>query len=85
METTERIVEAYVRYVKGWATNRTSSAMVQKRRSILLLNDPVNGDRNHIEKRPSSISHSYRAPNTAKAFTPRRPQDRNKQLVARER
>ena len=66
METTERIVEAYVRYVKGWATIPNIKCDGQKEIDLFAI-DPVNGDRYHIET-TVSISQSYRAL-TAKAFT----------------
>jgi hypothetical protein len=66
METTERIVEAYVRYVKGWATIPNIKCDGQKEIDLFAI-DPVTGNRYHIET-TVSISQSYRAL-TAKAFT----------------
>ncbi len=48
METTEKIVEAYVRYVKRWAT--IPNIKCKKQREIdLLAVDPKNDNRYHIE------------------------------------
>jgi hypothetical protein len=52
METTERIVEAYVRYVKGWATIPNIPCKGQFEIDLLAV-DPVSFDRYHIE---SSVS-----------------------------
>ena len=57
METTEKIVEAYVRYVKLWATIPNIKCPGQYEIDLLAL-DPVNGDRYHIES-GVSISGSY--------------------------
>lgn len=59
MEATERIVEAYVRYVKGWATIPNIKCGGQKEIDLFAI-DPVKGDRYHIET-TVSISKSYRA------------------------
>jgi hypothetical protein len=59
METTERIVEAYVRYVKGWATIPNIKCGGQKEIDLFAIN-PANGRRYHIES-TVSISKSYRA------------------------
>jgi len=48
METTERIVEAYVRYVKGWATIPNIKCGGQKEIDLFAI-DPVSGERFHIE------------------------------------
>jgi len=48
METTERIVEAYVRYVKGWATIPNIKCKGQFEIDLLAI-DPVSLDRYHIE------------------------------------
>jgi len=47
-ETTERIVESYVRYVKGWATIPNIKCEGQYEIDLLAI-DPVSGDRYHIE------------------------------------
>ena len=52
METTEKIVEAYVRYVKRWATIPNIKCEGQFEIDLLAF-DPVNIKRYHIE---SSIS-----------------------------
>jgi len=57
METTEKIVEAYVRYVKGWATIPNIKCPGQYEIDLLAI-DPVNMDRFHIES-GVSISGSY--------------------------
>lgn len=48
METTERIVEAYVRYVKGWATIPNLRCEGQKEIDLFAI-DPVTDERWHIE------------------------------------
>jgi hypothetical protein len=48
METTERVVEAYVRYVKGWATIPNIHAKGQYEIDLLAI-DPVALTRYHIE------------------------------------
>ena len=48
METTERVVESYVRYVKGWATIPNIRCPRQLEIDLLAI-DPVNGQRYHIE------------------------------------
>ena len=66
METTEKIVEAYVRYVKGWATIPNIKCSGQYEIDLLAI-DPVNLDRYHIESGVSiSGSHSKL---TAKPFS----------------
>ena len=57
METTEKIVEAYVRYVKGWATIPNIKCPGQYEIDLLAI-DPVNLHRYHIES-GVSISGSY--------------------------
>jgi hypothetical protein len=59
METTERIVEAYVRYVKGWATIPNIKCDGQKEIDLFAIN-PKTGDRYHIET-TVSISQNFRA------------------------
>jgi hypothetical protein len=57
VETSEKIVEAYVRHVKGWAT--IPNIRCEKQREIdLLAVDPVTGRRYHIEV-SVSVSGSY--------------------------
>lgn len=48
METTEKIVEAYVRYVKGWATIPNLRCATQKEIDLFAIN-PVTDERWHIE------------------------------------
>lgn len=58
METTEKIVEAYVRYIKGWATIPNIKCKAQYEIDLLAI-DPVTDDRYHIETYVSiSGSHS---------------------------
>lgn len=47
-ETTEKIVEAYVRYVKGWATIPNIKCEGQFEIDLLAI-DPISGKRYHIE------------------------------------
>jgi len=48
METTEKIVEAYVRYVKGWATIPNIKCPGQYEIDLLAI-DPLSLGRYHIE------------------------------------
>lgn len=48
METTEKVVEAYVRYVKGWATIPNIKCEGQFEIDLLAIN-PKTGDKYHIE------------------------------------
>lgn len=48
MDTTEKIVEAYVRYVKRWATIPNIKCPGQYEIDLLAI-DPVSGSRYHIE------------------------------------
>jgi hypothetical protein len=57
METTERIVESYVRYVKNWATLPNIRCDGQMEIDLLVI-DPVSLDRYHIES-GVSVSGSY--------------------------
>jgi hypothetical protein len=57
METTEKIVEAYVRYVKGWLTIPNIKCPGQYEIDLLAIN-PLSLDRYHIES-GVSISGSY--------------------------
>lgn len=59
METTERIVEAYVRYVKGWATIPNLRCDTQKEIDLFAI-DPVTDERWHIET-SVSISSGFSA------------------------
>ena len=67
METTERIVEAYVRHVKGWATIPNVRCDGQFEIDLLAI-DPVTLARYHIETSVSgSVAYSKL---TAKEFDP---------------
>jgi len=66
METTEKIVEAYVRYVKGWATIPNIKCPGQFEIDLLAI-DPVSLKRYHIES-SVSISGAY-SKITAKPFS----------------
>jgi hypothetical protein len=59
MATTERIVEAYVRYVKRWATIPNVKCDGQKEIDLFAI-DPVSGDRHHVEV-TVSFSQRYRS------------------------
>ena len=67
METTEKIVEAYVRYVKGWATIPNIRCAGQHEIDLIAI-DPVSLERYHIET-SVSISQSF-SRLTSKAFDP---------------
>jgi hypothetical protein len=67
METTEKIVEAYVRYVKGWATIPNIRCDGQYEIDLLAI-DPVSLDRYHIEV-GVSVSGSF-SKLTANPFSP---------------
>lgn len=67
METTERIVEAYVRYVKRWATIPNIKCDGQFEIDLLAI-DPLSLERYHIES-GVSVSSSFRAL-TAKPYHP---------------
>lgn len=66
METTEKIVEAYVRYVKGWATIANIKCPGQYEIDLLAI-DPRTGEKYHIES-GVSVSGSY-SKLTAKPFS----------------
>ena len=57
METSEKIVEAYVRYVKGWATIPNIRCGGQKEIDLLAI-DPKSGKRYHVES-GVSVSGTY--------------------------
>lgn len=80
METTEKIVEAYVRYVKGWATIPNIRCGNQKEIDLFAI-DPVSLQRYHIET-SVSISNSFRAL-TTKPFESGDHKDRAKAASAR--
>jgi hypothetical protein len=80
VETTEKIVEAYVRYVKGWATIPNIKCGNQKEIDLFAI-DPVSLQRYHIET-SVSISNSFRAL-TTKPFLSGDHKDRVKAASAR--
>jgi len=80
METTEKIVEAYVRYVKRWATIPNIGCGGQKEIDLLAI-DPVTNERYHIET-SVSISSGF-SKLTTKAFTTGDHKDRVKAATAR--
>ena len=65
METTERIVEAYVRYIKSWATIPNIKCKGQREIDLFAI-DPVTNRRYHIET-SVSISGNF-GPLTAEPF-----------------
>jgi hypothetical protein len=67
METTEKIVEAYVRYVRRWATIPNITCAGQFEIDLLAI-DPIRLERYHIES-GVSVSGSYSAL-TAKPYDP---------------
>jgi len=69
METTERIVEAYVRYIRGWATLPNIRCEGQMEIDLLAI-DLVSLDRYHIES-GVSVSGSYHHPHIVPATTRR--------------
>jgi len=75
METTERIVESYVRYVKGWATIPNIRCSGQLEIDLLAI-DPLTLNRYHIETSVSISSGFSRL--TDREFSP----DLLKQRVA---
>lgn len=78
METTERIVEAYVRYVKHWGTIPNIKCDGQKEIDLFAI-DPKSGARYHIET-TVSISQNYRALTSAQ-FTPGAHKVRGRRLM----
>jgi len=80
METTEKIVEAYVRYVKRWATIPNLRCGPHKELDLFAV-DPVTDRRFHIET-SVSISGAY-SKLTAKDLLPDEHKDRVKQAGAR--
>jgi hypothetical protein len=67
METTEKIVEAYVRYIKGWATIPNIKCDGQSEIDLIAI-DPRSSDKYHIES-GVSVSQVY-SKLTAKPFIP---------------
>jgi hypothetical protein len=80
VETTERIVEAYVRYVRGWATIPNLRCAGQKEIDLFAI-DPVTDERWHIET-SVSISSGFSAL-TNEPFEPGEHKQRVKAAAAR--
>jgi hypothetical protein len=80
METTERIIEAYVRHVKGWATIPNLRCAGQNEIDLIAI-DPVSLARYHIEV-SISISQGFRKL-TAKPFDPEKAKERVHQASQR--
>jgi hypothetical protein len=80
VETTERIVEAYVRYVRGWATIPNLRCDGQKEIDLFAI-DPVTDERWHIET-SVSISSGFSAL-TNEPFEPGEHKQRAKAAAAR--
>jgi len=80
METTEKVVEAYVRYIKGWATIPNIKCKGQYEIDLLAI-DPKTGDRYHIES-TVSVSRGF-SKLTALPFDPEKLKERVQ--VARQR
>ncbi len=80
METTERIVEAYVRYVKGWATIPNVRCAGQNEIDLIAI-DPVSLDCYHIEV-SILISQGFRKL-TAKAYDQEKAKERVHQASQR--
>jgi hypothetical protein len=80
METTEKIVEAYVRYIKGWATIPNIKCPGQFEIDLLAI-DPRTGEKYHIES-GVSVSGSY-SKLTTKAYSLEMLRQREKQAGQR--
>lgn len=80
METTEKVVEAYVRYIKGWATIPNIKCKKQYEIDLLAI-DPTNLARYHIES-TVSVSRGF-SKLTALPFDPEKLKERVQ--VARQR
>ena len=80
METTEKIVEAYVRYIRKCATIPNIKCKGQGEIDILAIN-PATGERYHIEV-TISISGSFKKL-TDKVFDPERAKQRTQQASQR--
>jgi len=79
-ETTEKIVESYVRYVKGWATIPNVKCEGQYEIDLLAI-DPVSGRRYHLES-GISVSGGF-SKLTGEAFHPNVLKQRTKQASQR--
>jgi len=80
METTEKVVEAYVRHIKGWATIPNVKCAGQYEIDLLAI-DPVEGGRYHIES-TVSVSRSFDKL-TADSFDPTAYKERVKKVRQR--
>ncbi len=80
METTEKIVESYVRYIKGWATIPNVKCKGQLEIDLIAI-DPVKGGRYHIES-GVSVSGGF-SKLTGKSFDPEVLKQRTKQASQR--
>ena len=80
METTEKIVESYVRYVKGWATIANIKCDGQFEIDLLAI-DPCTGDKYHIES-GVSVSGNF-SKLTTKPFSAEMLKERVKQAQQR--
>jgi hypothetical protein len=80
VETTERIVESYVRYIKHWLTLPNIPCAGQFEIDLLAMN-PVTCERYHIES-GVSVSGAY-SKLSAKKFDPARLKERNHQAEQR--
>lgn len=83
METSEKIVEAYVRYVKGWATIPNIKCGKQHEIDLLAVNPAKPSERYHIEV-SVSVSGAY-SKLTDKKFDPLELKKRTKQAAQRTR
>lgn len=79
METTEKVVEAYVRYVRGWATIPNIRCGDQKEIDLFAV-DPLSNERYHIE---TSVSVSSFSKLNADEFTPGEHKIRTRGAAAR--
>jgi hypothetical protein len=80
METTEKVVEAYVRYVKKWATIPNIRCPGQYEIDLIAI-DPVTGDRFHIES-GVSVARGY-SKLTTKPYSPEKLKQRLEQAGQR--
>ncbi len=83
METTEKIVESYCRYVKGWFTISNIKCSGQLEIDLIAIESSPKGKikRYHVES-GISISHAY-SKLTAKPFSPEELKQRTKQAGQR--
>jgi hypothetical protein len=83
VETSEKIVEAYVRYVKGWATIPNIRCGKQHEIDLMAVNPARPSERYHIEV-SVSVSRAY-SKLSDKEFDPSGLEDRTKQARQRTR